>query len=799
MDVARARLAPSELEGSAGKTHPGAAQRKVQAGFLFALLCLAIVGVVAYLSVQRLRTNAAWVEHTHQVLTQLDRLLALTTDAETAERGYVITGDAAYLTAYGTAVNAVGGVQQRLNELTADNPAQRARLHRLNELVAARLAALGAIDEARRSAGFSAAQQLIQTGPGKSIHGDLRRQIEDIAGTEGSLLRERQQRVDSDIAITLLIGALGTGIGLAALCWAAVVSRRDFAERRRIEAERQRLQMSLTLQLEDMRRLHELSSRLIAVQEVPRMLEETLAAIIELQRADLGNIQLYDPESATLRIVAQRGFSQAFLDHFRVVDATQPSACGRALRKRARVIIEDVEADPEYAPDRSVAADAGYRAVQSTPIFAHDGAIKGMLSTHFREPRGLSERDLQMTDLYMRVAAELIGRAQDAESLRMARDEADRANRAKVRFLATASHDLRQPLQALSLLNGALTRLVDDEDTSQAVAQQQQAISAMSELLNALLDISKLETGAVKPHITDCEVAGLFETLRVEFSAPAARKGLRLAIAAPHQFARTDRTLLGQILRNLLSNAIRYTHGGSVQLQCDNDGEKLRIRVTDTGIGIAKEELGAIFEEFYQVGVAPNSAREGHGLGLNIVKRVAQLLDYELQVESQPGKGSSFSVLVPASTDGREGQIKEVAARPAAVPGRKAHILIVDDDVPVLDATRMLLKVEGYRVSTAASLELAAQKASEHRDIDLLVTDFHLSDDNLGTEVIEAVRRILGRRVHAVLITGDTSSAIKEIASHGDIRLTSKPIKADELLALIEQLTAQSSIELRAR
>ncbi|HTT01313.1 MAG TPA: CHASE3 domain-containing protein [Steroidobacteraceae bacterium] len=764
-------------------------ERKIKLGFAMAIVCLAGVGIASYSSVQHLRTAAGWVEHTHKVLSNLDRLLSLVTDAETAERGYVITGDEDYLASYTAASDATEQCERDLLELTADNSAQQLRLGQLNELVSQRLAAMHSVDTARRSQGFAAAQQLIAVGPGKRIHNELRLQIDEIANVERSLLRERQRGVDRSIVLAVRIGIGSSLLALACVAWAAWASRRDLLERKRIEGEREALRARLALQLEDMRRLHDLGSRLIVLQELPRMLEEILDATIELQHADFGNIQLYDPASESLQIVAQRGFSQAFLEHFRVVSADEPSACGRALKNRTRVIIEDVENDPDYAPHRLMAADAGFRGVQSTPIFGRHGNIRGVLSTHFRKPHRPSDRDVQMTDLYMRIAAELIERAQDAEAVRIARDEADRANRTKGRFLATASHDLRQPLQTLSLLNGTLRRLITDADAAQAAAQQELAITVMSDLLNALLDVSKLESGSVSPQVGNFELAELFEELRIEFAEPAARKGLRIEVAECHEFALSDRTLLGQLLRNLLGNAVRYTRAGCVRLQCQRVGAQLKIDVADTGIGIAKEHLRDIFEEFYQVGAPSNKVREGYGLGLSIVRRVAQLLDHELRVESELGKGSVFSVFVPTGVaDPRTQSLgKGATSSPASNP--QTHVLIVDDDLAVLDATRLLLKVEGYRVTTASSHDAAVEKARGNPDVELVVTDLHLDDGKLGTEVIRSVREALGHRVKVVLITGDTSTKAGDIAHDRDVRLMSKPIKADELLLILSTLT----------
>jgi len=769
------------------------AERKVRAGFILALACLTAVGLLFYLSFERLRTNNQWVEHTQEVLIRLERLLSLTADAETAERGYLITADRDYLAAYAAATSAIGQVAAELDELLPDNTLQQQLLEDLERTIADRLARLQAVMNTQAAEGFAAAQKLVQTGAGKHIHDQLREQIAQIADLERSLLRERQQRTARNTAITLSIGAGSSLLALACVAWAALVSRRDLIERRRIEAEREALKANLAEQLDDMRRLHQLSSRLVDMHELPKILEEILAATIELQHADFGNVQLYDPSTRALHIVAQRGFSQAFLDHFRVAAAGDGSVSSRAMASRARVVIEDVEKDPEYSPHRAIAAESGYRGVQSTPIFGRDGSIKGIQSTHFREPHRPPDRALQMTDLYMHFAAGLIERVQDMEHVRLARDEANRANQTKGRFLATASHDLRQPLQTLAMLNGALRRLAMHAPAAEAVAQQEQAIGAMSTLLNALLNISKLESGAIKPQIGNCDLAELARQLRVEFSEPAARKGLRLQIAACHEAALSDPTLLGQILRNLLGNAIRYTATGSVRLDCHREGDRLRIDVADTGVGIAEGELQNIFEEFYQVGVAENTVREGHGLGLSIVQRVARLLNHELRVRSELGKGSVFSVLMPVGTMVAIRTPAREPARSAAAASPRAHVLIVDDDVAVLNATRMLLKVEGYRVTGSFCAEEAMEKARENTDLDLLITDLHLSDGQLGTDVIQSVRSILGRPVKAVLVTGDTSNLVNGIAADSDVRVISKPVRADELLGLVSSMTLVAS------
>ena len=557
---------------------------------------------------------------------------------------------------------------------------------------------------------------------------------------------------------------------------------RDVTERRRVEAE-------LGTQLEDMRRLHELSTRLVEATELRRILDEMLDAAIALQKADFGVIQLCDPETGVLRIVAQRGFSADFLGHFASVGVNDDSACGRAFREASRVIIEDIEKDRGHLPHLAIATREGYRAVQSTPIHGRDGSVLGMLSTHFRRPQRPPDRVLQMTDIYLRLVSELINRARNDEALRSARDLANRANQAKSRFLATASHDLRQPLQTLSLLNGTLRRMPANPIGQQALAQQEQAITAMSRLLNALLDISKLEAGAIRPDPSDFTVRTLFEELRQEFSELAGAKGLRLDVAPCDDWVHTDLSLVGQVLRNLVANAIKYTREGWVALRCLHDQPAfVRIEVVDTGIGIPRDQLRYIYDEFFQVGVAANTTREGYGLGLSIVQRIVALLDVRLDVQSEVGRGSMFALTLPVS-QGASRAVPRHAPEPVRPAGRRrARVLLVEDEPAVLNATRMLLASEGYEVRVAAAVPEALEVARQDPDIDLLVTDYHLGEGQTGTQAIASLRLALHRPLKAVLMTGDTSSAVRDLPRDALLRTVSKPVNADELLSIIEAL-----------
>jgi len=398
----------------------------------------------------------------------------------------------------------------------------------------------------------------------------------------------------------------------------------------------------------------------------------------------------------------------------------------------------------------------------------------------------------------IRVEAELTAAREAAENARAAADHAreladesreiaERANQTKSRFLATASHDLRQPLQSLALLNGALRRMVTNPEAAEVLAQQEHAVGTMARLLNTLLDLSKLESGAVKPELRDFRAAGVLEAIRREFAAIAHDKGLELIVESSEEPIHSDPAMVEQILKNLVSNAVKYTRQGQVVVRCRREGTRLRIEVLDTGVGIPAPQLAYIYDEFYQVDVPANSSRDGYGLGLSIVQRLVKLLNARLEARSEIGKGSVFALLLPLAHSMVHDSQPLARAQAAAGAGAHKRVLLVEDDASVRDATSMLLRVEGYRVTAVASGAEALRAATE-RAPELLVTDYHLAEGELGTEVIKVLRGRVGPDLKAILLTGDTSVAIKETCSDPNLRILSKPVDAEELLKLLQTL-----------
>ncbi len=394
-----------------------------------------------------------------------------------------------------------------------------------------------------------------------------------------------------------------------------------------------------------------------------------------------------------------------------------------------------------------------------------------------------------------RVEAELGAAREAAERARQsaceARDRANRADQAKSRFLATASHDLRQPLQTLALLNGTLRRLTGDPVLTEVLGQQERAIGAMSRLVNALLDIGKFEAGAVRAQISEFPAEALLEPLRQEFTPLAQHKGLGLRLEAQNGTLRTDAALLEQVLRNLLSNALKYTQRGQITLRCVFEPTQACIEVADTGIGIPQEQLGLIFTEFFQVDTPANMPRSGYGLGLSIVHRIVNLLGLKLEVHSVLAAGSCFRLMVPAGAPPSEaaGAVPAVSAvrleRPAAAAAR---ILLIEDEASVRVATELLLRAAGYEVLAGASKADALEQLERHAGVDLLISDFHLAGAATGLEVIDEVRARLGARLPVILLSGDTSASVQGLQGDPHWRIARKPLHAEGLLTLIGEL-----------
>jgi signal transduction histidine kinase len=353
------------------------------------------------------------------------------------------------------------------------------------------------------------------------------------------------------------------------------------------------------------------------------------------------------------------------------------------------------------------------------------------------------------------------------------------ANLAKSRFLAAASHDLRQPMHALSLYLGALDGQELPRQSRDTLASAAQCAQTMDGMFRALLDISRLDAGAVQPEARALPVGPILERIGHEHEPQASAAGLRLRVAPCSAWVHADPVFLERILRNFASNAVRYTERGRILIGCRRRGGMLRISVHDTGPGIPAAEQRLVFEEFYQIG---NSARErakGMGLGLAVVDRLARLMHAKVELVSQPGRGSMFSVELPLAPAAGRATATNAARSAAPREGFAGRLVaVVDDEEMILSATRSLLEQWQCKVVTAASARQAIEQLStSSRPPDAIVCDYRLADGENGLAAIDALRSEFNEDIPALLITGDTGpERLREIEASG-LSVLHKPVK----------------------
>jgi PAS domain S-box-containing protein len=382
-------------------------------------------------------------------------------------------------------------------------------------------------------------------------------------------------------------------------------------------------------------------------------------------------------------------------------------------------------------------------------------------------------------------------RRQINKALVAAREDAERANRAKSRFLATASHDLRQPLQTIKLLNAAMLRLAKDSEIAELLKHQQQAIENTARLLNALLDISRLESGAIEPQLSKVHLPDLFEELRSEFESIARARGLDLVVRPIHVTLTTDRVLFSQLLQNLIGNAIKYTDQGSVTIDSRMDGGDVVVTIRDTGVGIPPDKLERVFDEYYQVDTH-GAKRLGVGLGLAIVREVARLLNFDVKIASVVGQWTEVKVTVPASlvTDASPQGASEPAHAVECTPA-PTRIFLVEDNDGVRMATELFLKLEGYEVRSANSFAEAVRMLETIGPKDIIVADYHLDSAHTGLEVLNLARTKRTLQVPGVILSGDLPSLMRTLSAPiPATKFLSKPVDTDALLLAIKDLSA---------
>ena len=364
------------------------------------------------------------------------------------------------------------------------------------------------------------------------------------------------------------------------------------------------------------------------------------------------------------------------------------------------------------------------------------------------------------------------------------------ANKSKTRFLAAASHDLLQPMNAARLFVSILRQQQDPKsEQAKLVKRVDRSLTAAEELLNALLDISKLDSGMYDPEPEVIAVADLFEQLRRRFKPLAANRDLQLRVHPLEYYIYSDRKLLYRIIQNFLANAIRYTEKGGVLLGCRVRGEQLKISVWDTGVGIDESEVEAIFQEFHRLDYAQRLDEKGLGLGLAICDRIARMLDHKVDVSSTPGNGSCFSIVVPLASP----QTLDEQAHPATAPGDQSKlenldVLCIDNEADILEGMNMLLDRWGCSVMLAENQLQAVEQIRKNGRPGMVLVDYHLSDQSNGLDVMEHLDRVLEAKLPAIVITADRSPELEEKVRSHNYGLLRKPIRPAALRALMTNM-----------
>jgi Na+/proline symporter/signal transduction histidine kinase/CheY-like chemotaxis protein len=370
--------------------------------------------------------------------------------------------------------------------------------------------------------------------------------------------------------------------------------------------------------------------------------------------------------------------------------------------------------------------------------------------------------------------------AERTRELEQAKVEAERASEAKTRFLAAVSHDLVQPLNAAQLLTHALSGRVRETSTQRSLAQISGALAATEDLLEGLLDISRLDAGGMEPRRSRFPLAELFEQLRGEFSVLARERGLELACVKTRLWVETDPQLLRRILQNFLSNAVRYTRRGRVLIGCRRRGAEVLIGIWDTGPGISKDDQAIIFEEFRRLGERQHAP--GLGLGLAIAERMARLLGHDIELDSRPGSGTLFGVRVPRAEPERA---VRPHSRESSSPA-SGRVLIVDNEAAMLGSLDTLVSGWGFEARVASNTEQALAALADF-DPQLLVVDYHLDDGRTGLELLDALRQ-RGCAAAAILISADHAADVRQAARQAGCEFLHKPIRPLALRSLMTRM-----------
>jgi len=562
---------------------------------------------------------------------------------------------------------------------------------------------------------------------------------------------------------------------------------RDVGARKEAEAALASVRDELATQVGDLRRLHEMSTRMSNTLELQPILDEALRTTTAIQGTDLGLIYFCEGDEGRLRIVASLGFDAEMLEQVQRAPVGA-GACVKAVEGAQRVVIEDVERDPAFAGHREVARRAGFRAVHSTPLVTRSGRVIGVLSTHFRKPYRPTERQIELVDLCARQAVDFIENARLYTQLRD-------ADRQKDEFMAILAHELRNPLAPV---RNALEILRRDQDNpasvSQTRAMMERQIEQMVRLVDDLMDASRISRNRLVLRKEQVELSTVIQRA-IELSRPqieGAGHALEVHLPAQRVFLDADPTRLAQVFSNLLNNAAKFTPpGGHLEVRAEREGSSLRIGVRDDGAGIPPDMLSNVFEMFTQVDRSIERSQGGLGIGLSLARSIVGLHGGTLEAHSEGlGRGSEFVVHLPVLVGGMPANTNGRAASGPALPRRR--ILVVDDNEDSAESLALVLGLMGHEVRTAHDGNQGFASACEFRP-ELVFLDVGLPLRN-GYEVARAIRaEEWGKSVFLVALTGWGQDEDKRRAADAGFNLhVVKPLNPGALESLLAEVAPRN-------
>lgn len=521
-------------------------------------------------------------------------------------------------------------------------------------------------------------------------------------------------------------------------------------------------QAHLEAELTAMNQVQSLSLQLFSSLDLELVLSQVLEATINLLQADMGNLRFYDPERAVLEIVSHQGCDADFLDYFREVRIDDGSACSLALKLGQRIIIEDVQTDPESEPHRQIAAGAGYRAVQSTPLIGLQGQFLGVISTHFHQPHYPSDRDLRMLDLYVPLVSAMIALAlaqRDGQNLLDQARIAEAANASKDEFLAMLSHELRTPLTSISTWSQLMEQgRLDEAQMREAIAAIRESTLIQTKLIEDLLDVSRIVDQCFELAPGACDIRALIQQVVSSVQPQIQQKGLHLEtdLQLCPALLQLDSTRILQVLTNLVTNALKFTpEGGRITLRLIDSPTQVQVQVSDTGEGIAPDQLPHIFEKFRQVDSSNTRRSSGLGLGLFLVRSIVEAHGGTVTADSAGiGQGATFTLTLP-----KQEAAPEAASPALLLPTVNAldgiHILLVEDDELVATVISLALEQFGAIVTTVHSAVEALEQLTQTLP-NVLISDIGLPEVN-GHDLMRQIQGLTlekGEQLPAIALSG---------------------------------------------